>query len=71
MFLDVEWPRVQGERAAKHGNTISWENPRQELADRESYYLDGKDTDKDVGNYKIGKYNKSEYTWEITHIASK
>jgi hypothetical protein len=50
MFLDVEWSRVQGERAAKDGKTTSWESPRQELANRESYYLDGKDTDKDEGN---------------------
>lgn len=61
MFLDVEWPRVQGERVAKDGNTISWENQRQELAHRETYYLDEKDTDKDEGNLKDGKYNnKSE-----------
>lgn len=57
MFLYVEWSRIQGERAAKYGNTISWENPLQELADRESYYLDEKDTDKDEGNLKNGKYN--------------
>ena len=61
MFLDVEWSRVQGERAAKHGNTISWENPLQELAHRETYYLDEKDIDNDEGNLKNGKYNnKSE-----------
>lgn len=59
MFLDIEWSRVQGKRAAKHGNTMSWENPRQELAHGETDYLDEKGADNDVGNLKIGKYNKS------------
>ena len=60
MFLDIEWSRVQGERAAKHGNTISWENPLHELAHGETDYLDEKDADKDEGNLKDGKYkNKS------------
>ncbi len=57
MLLDVEWSRVQGERAAECGNTISWESPLQELAHRETYYLDEKDTDKDVGNLMNGKYD--------------
>jgi len=59
VFLDVEWPRVQGERAAKHGNTVSWEDPLQELAHRESYYLHEKDTDNDEGNLMNSKYDKS------------
>lgn len=58
MLLDIEWSRVQGERAAKHGNTISRENPLQEFAHGETYYLDEKDTDDDEGNLKNGKYNK-------------
>lgn len=60
MFLDVEWSRVQGERAAKDGKPVSWENPLQELAHGETYYLNEEDTDKDEGNLKTGKYNKSE-----------
>jgi hypothetical protein len=60
MFLDVEWSRVQGERVAKRGNTISWEAPRQELAQRESYYLDEKDADDDKGHLMNGEYNQSE-----------
>jgi hypothetical protein len=56
MFLDVEWPRVQGKRVAEHRNAIFWENPLQEFAERESYELDEKDIDKDKGNFD-GKVN--------------
>jgi hypothetical protein len=72
MFLDGEWSRVQGERAAKDGNAISRENPLQELAHRESYYLDEKNGDEDEGNLKNGKYNnKSEYICKNTYIVTK
>jgi hypothetical protein len=60
MFLDVEWPGVQGEPVAERGNTISWETPLHELAHREGYYLDEKDADDDKGHWMNGEYDKSE-----------
>ena len=56
MFLDGEWPGVQGERVAERGYTISGESPGQELAQRESYDLNEKGTDNDIGNLMEGKY---------------
>lgn len=50
MLLNVKRPGVQGERVAERGNTISWENPFQKPAHGQSYYLDEKDTDNDIGN---------------------
>lgn len=60
MFLDGEWPGVQRERVAERGKPISGESPRHELAQRESYDLDEKGTDNDIGNLMKGKYN----TWK-------
>jgi hypothetical protein len=63
MFLNGEWPGVQRERAAERGNTISGENPRQKLAHGESYYLDEKGADNNIGNLMKGKYRTSKRIW--------
>ena len=55
MFLDIEWPRIQGTRVPKCGKTIFWEDPLQDLSERESYELNEKDTD---GNGRILVDNK-------------
>ena len=65
MFLDGEWPGVQGERVAERGYAISGESPRKELAHGESYDLNEKGTDNDIGNLMKGKYKKSKRIREL------
>ena len=63
MFLEIEWPRIQGARVPKCGNTIFWEDPFQELAERESYELNEKNADENERILMDNKYRRQEQLW--------
>jgi hypothetical protein len=64
VFLQVEWPGIQGKRIAEDRNTILWKNPLQELAQWERNEYDEKDRDQDKGDYREIQHGECEKMWE-------